>query len=172
MPKELEAKVRVPSHDAVREALRTAGAQRQGSARQVNRFFDTPGRDLKSRGCGLRVRIADNGAALTFKGPFEAGPFKQREELETEVGDGEILTRILLSTGWEVTFEFGKLRETWLLSNCHVELDDVPGLGMFVEVEGPDEATIRDVLSRIGLADLPVIKQGYVELLLTARGPS
>jgi adenylate cyclase class 2 len=170
MGKELEAKVRVESHEPVRARLTAVGAVRAGASGQVNRFLDTADRRLLAAGCGLRLRTADNGAAVTFKGPFEQGPFKLREELETEVGDASVLQGILERLGLQVTFEFHKRRESWTLDGCHVELDSVPGLGEFVEVEGPDEPAIRAVLGKLGLDALPVIKTGYVELLLAQRG--
>ena len=54
-----------------------------------------------------------------------------------------------------------------------VELDELPRLGRFVEVEGPDEATVMRVRADLGLAGLPLIKAGYIALLmddLRARG--
>jgi predicted adenylyl cyclase CyaB len=169
MAEELEAKVQVPALSPVRAALSAAGATRRGASHQLNRFFDTADGALRRRGCGLRIRTADNGASIAFKGPFQPGPFKRREEFETEVADAAAAEAILRGLGLEAVFEFGKHRESWSLDGCFVELDSVPELGEFVEVEGPDEPAIRAVLARLGLDRLPVIRAGYVELLLKAR---
>jgi adenylate cyclase class 2 len=47
-----------------------------------------------------------------------------------------------------------------------VELDELPYLGSFVEVEGPDEATVLAVREQLGLSDRPIVKSSYIALLM------
>lgn len=169
MPKELEAKVRVDGLAPVIAALGAAGATRLGSAGQVNVFYDHPDGRLRSGGCGLRIRTADNGSSVTFKGPLQPGPYKLRDEWETDIGDPAVLEAVFRGLGLREVFRFSKHRESWSLDGCQVDLDDVPELGTFVEVEGPDVASVARVLGRIGLGSAPVIRQGYVELILAER---
>ena len=44
-------------------------------------------------------------------------------------------------------------------------LDDLPGLGSFVEIEGPDDKSITDAQRNLGLADLPHILESYALLV-------
>ena len=50
-----------------------------------------------------------------------------------------------------------------------VELDELPVIGRFVEVEGPDEAAITAVVRRLGLTG-PPITDHYIALV-SARCP-
>jgi len=73
---------------------------------------------------------------------------------------------ILAALGFIEAIRFEKRRETWQLDGCHVELDEVPHLGCYVEIEGPDEPTIRRIQADLGLADRPFILSSYIALLV------
>ena len=60
MPTELEAKMKVGSHDPVRERLRAMGSTFVARIFETNRFFDTPAQGLRGEGKGLRLRINHN----------------------------------------------------------------------------------------------------------------
>jgi adenylate cyclase, class 2 len=138
---ELEAKIKVDSHDDVRASLRRAGATFVGRYVEQNTIFDRADGSLRRSGCGLRVRSVETvegermDATCTFKGPVQASEYKRREEVETRVADAEGLVRVLVAVGFESAVTFEKRRESWRLDGCRVELDDVPLLGTFVEVE-------------------------------------
>ena len=63
------------------------------------------------------------------------------------------------------TLTFQKRRESWRLGECSVELDEVPFLGMYVEIEGPDEHVVMEAREALGLAEQPIIKTAYISLL-------
>ncbi|MFQ5423160.1 MAG: class IV adenylate cyclase [Phycisphaerae bacterium] len=171
MPVELECKVRVEHHTEVRAGLKRAGATWVGRVLETNRLFDRADGSLRSSGCALRVRtvtVLDGSgpdSRLTYKGPQQAGSFKRREEIEVVVEDAAAMVDILGALGLAERFLFEKRRETWALDACTVELDEVPGLGRFVEVEGPDEDTIHRVLGRVGLNGAASIRESYVSML-------
>ena len=175
MPVEIEAKMAVDSFDPVRARLRSVGARRMGERFEVNTFFDTEARSLLAAGEGLRVRMERDVATgrernvITWKGPVQTGALKSREELEFEVGSRDAAVALLGKLGYARTLEFEKRRELWRLGACEVVLDELPGLGKFVEVEGPDEAAVMSARERLGLADRPLIKDGYATLV--SRGP-
>ena len=171
MPVEIEAKMAVPEHEPVREALRRRGARRLKRTNETNVFFDRADHALRARGEGLRLRTnrdADSGEAthvITHKGPLQPGQLKSREETEVTVDDPAATTRLFERLGLGVTLSFEKRRESWELDGCKVELDEVPYLGAFVEIEGPGEAVVMRVRESLGLADRPVIKNSYIGLL-------
>jgi adenylate cyclase class 2 len=184
MPVELEAKMKLvdaTDRDTIAQRLLTADASPIGTFFERNLFFDTPARTLLAADSGLRLRIADvEGAAqpmqvLTFKGPRQAGQLKSREEVELSVADATAAIALLNALGYRQYLMFEKRRRSWSVYPCRVELDEIPHLGHFAEIEGPDEAAILTVRHTLGLADRPLIRQGYVGLLvdhLRQRGQS
>ena len=172
MAVEIEAKMAVSDLDVVRAALRARGAERVGRTDETNIFLDTKGRSLLAADEGLRLRTnrnAETGRAthvITHKGPQQAGAFKNREETELEVPDAADALRLLEKLGLRRTLSFEKRRETWKLGGCKVELDEVPYLGSYVEVEGPGEAEVAKVRDALGLADRPPIKTSYIAMLM------
>lgn len=172
MPIELECKIRVESHASLREKIRDAGARLRKRVLEVNHILDDTGGALRQRGCGLRVRTvtvleghARAAAVLTFKGPLQAGPMRRREETETLLDDGAAMLAILAGLGYVPHVIFEKRRETWELDGCLIELDELPRLGLFVEVEGPDESSISQCLARLGLATVPQTKETYAAMV-------
>ena len=66
-----------------------------GRRLQEDALLDSDDEELRRRRCVLRVRMENGKSRLTFKGPAQPGVMKVREELETVVGDGEMLLRVL-----------------------------------------------------------------------------
>lgn len=170
MPTELELKVRVESHDAVRERLQSLGAEYVGTVIERNTMLDRPDGSLRASGCGLRVRSTsvlnglNPGSKITFKEPSKSSTLKCREEVEVKVENGEDAVAVLEKLGFSRSVEYHKKRERWRLSNCVVELDEPAKLGLFVEIEGPDENTIRDAQKLLGLETFPHIPTSYVQM--------
>lgn len=171
MPTELEAKIPVDAHDAIRDALKIAGATYVGRVLEINHLLDRDDCSLRDAGCGLRVRsiqVLDGdgpGATMTFKGPKQEGEFKKREEHETPVEKPAAALAILRGLGHTRELIFEKRRETWRIADCTIELDELPILGCFVEVEGPTGKAIQAVLTRLNLDAADSVTESYVALL-------
>lgn len=172
MSVELEAKIKVDSHEPIRSALAAAGGQRVGRVLETNHIFDNADRTLLAGGCGLRVREsrAETGdgtsATMTYKGVKLPGPLKQREEIEIAINDAEAGRNLLERLGFVEVLCFQKRRESWRLGECLIELDEVPHLGLYVEIEGPDEPAVRRAQEALGLAGRQTIRRSYVSLLV------
>lgn len=168
---EIEAKMRVPDFAAVRARLVDRGARFVGRYAETNYILDRVDGSLRASGCGLRVRSMDTvegrdvAATMTFKGPVLKSSVKTREEIEIDISDTDTSLSLLTAIGFQTVMSYRKRRERWDLGDCHIELDEVPLLGTFVEVEGPDEAAVRKARRRIGLGDEPHIRTGYVRML-------
>jgi adenylate cyclase class 2 len=175
MSEEIEAKMRLESPEAVRRRIEEAGAEPLGAVLERNNFFDTPLASLRSSDQGLRLRVfrplrvADPDAAertvMTHKGPRRPGPLKRREETELDVSDSLKARAMLMALGFVPTLSFEKKRESWSLEGCRVELDELPEIGWFVEVEGPDETAIERVRSALGLGETPLVNESYARLV-------
>jgi adenylate cyclase class 2 len=60
---------------------------------------------------------------------------KLREELETVVGNGTLLVRLLEELGFHVWFRYEKYREEFALGDVVIAVDETP-VGTYVELEG------------------------------------
>lgn len=172
MPHEIEIKIQVDAHDAVRQRLRERGAEPHGQILEINRIFDNAEHTLLATDRGLRIRECRGPrghlarALLTYKGPKDPGPVKRREEIEVTIDDPAAAGALLEALGYAETVHFEKRRESWLLAGCEVELDEVPYLGCFVEIEGPDEPAIQRVRDEIGLGGSALVARSYIGLLV------
>src|SRR5512141_3505315 len=94
-PLEREVKLRFDSADQAREAVLAAGASPLlGRRLQEDSLLDTDDEQLRRRRCVLRVRMECGKSRVTCKGPVQPSAVKTREEVETVVGDGEVLLRV------------------------------------------------------------------------------
>jgi adenylate cyclase, class 2 len=170
MPIEIEAKMKCDDLEVVRVALRAAGAVFVGRRFEVNVFFDTASGELKNKDVGVRVRsmrdeAGDTRIVMTYKGPKSAGPIKAREEIEFGVDDLDAASIFLARLGFAQTLRFEKRRESWTLHGCDVELDELPVLGTFVEIEGASEDQIMAVRQILGLGAVELTTRGYASMV-------
>jgi adenylate cyclase, class 2 len=167
---EVEVKFLAPDLLAIRERLLAAGATLT-HPRQLERNlrFDTPGEALRQRGQLLRLR-QDSVARLTFKGAFAAqasSEAKVREELEVTVSDFERMGAILSRLGLAPLQVYEKYRETFVLQEVEVVLDELP-FGNFVELEG-DEQDLRRAAAALGLSWATRILDNYLSLMARVK---
>lgn len=172
MAVEIEAKMAVPDLDAVRAKLRELNAESAGKIFETNAFFDTEDRSLLAADEGLRLRrnlnetTGSDEHVITYKGPRQHGQLKSREEVEVTVASSEDATQLLERLGFVRMLTFEKRRDSWKLGGCKVELDELPFLGNFVEVEGPADDVVLKVREQLGLADRPIVRSSYIALLM------
>ena len=139
---EREIKLRFDSVEAARAAVLAAGATPVRSRRlQEDCLLDTADDVLHQRRCVLRVRMESGKSLLTFKGPVQPSSMKVRQELETVIGDGPLLVRILEELGFRVWFRYQKYREEFALDDVIVAIDETP-VGVFIEIEGGDRGIV------------------------------
>ncbi len=167
---EIEVKFRVSDPAAMREALRAAGAKPAGEVLEHNTYFDTPDGELRADDCGLRIRTTQTPAGqtrhiLTFKGPRREGPLKIRPEEEVSVETPGAAAAVLADLDYHRTLCFNKRRQSFQLGGARIELDELPELGFFLEIEADDERTLLAARDRLGLADEPTVTDTYIALV-------
>lgn len=130
---------------------------------EVNLRFDTTDGELSRQFRVLRLR-QDDAARLTYKGPgeFQEG-VRVRQEIEFTVGDFDAARRLLEALGYHVALMYEKFRTTYELEGVHITLDEMP-YGTFIEIEGPDPASIRQVQDRLGLDWERRVPESYTAL--------
>jgi adenylate cyclase class 2 len=169
MSHEIEAKIKVDALEPIALRLGESGARFMADQVQSDAYFTDTDGALKKRGCGLRLRTETAGGQtayfLTFKGPRQQSQYKSRSEYQTRVANGAAAAKILEGLGYRTLLTVVKTRRLWKLDGCEVCLDDVPPLGTFVEVEGPDEKTIFAVLTKLAIHDKPHIPHSYSSMM-------
>jgi len=165
---EIELKLKVGSLPEVEQKLAELGAEFLAEQLQTDYLFDDANAALTTTDRCLRLRRQSVAGSerffLTYKGAKEKSNFKKRQEIETEIIEAESTKKLLSALGYEKVLVVEKKRRLWKLGGCSVALDQLPLLGTFVEIEGPDDETITDVQQRLGFADLPHIAKSYAQL--------
>ena len=173
MPVEIEAKIKVETLYPIRTQLEELGAKFVADYMENNVIFDTEDRSLLAADKGLRVRSAKNVqngeeiCTVTYKGPRRHGPLKSRPETEMRVESFTAAIELLEALKFTQVLLFEKKRQSWEIGGCKVELDELPYLGCYVEVEGPSEMAVQQVQEKLGLGQRPIVKTAYVGLMMT-----
>jgi adenylate cyclase class 2 len=195
MAQETEIKLKISDLKAFQRALKRIGAKDSGLGRvhEMNVIFDTPEGRLGKRGQLLRIRTETrrtrakrNGGRvkerflLTFKRPTvpqqvglaeqpEDGAYKVREEIEVEVKEAAILSKIFEVLGMRGWFRYEKYRTTYRIGGSKrwskgllIEVDETP-IGVFAELEGPPDAIDR-AAEKLGFSQRDYVLRNYLTL--------
>ncbi|HWR25908.1 MAG TPA: class IV adenylate cyclase [Methanosarcina sp.] len=173
---EVEVKVRA-DHSKVRSILEKLGAKKIGVEHQSDIYFAAPHRDFAKTDEALRIRSFDGKSVLTYKGPKLDGVSKTREELETPA-DEVSTTRILNALGFSKAEIVRKTREVFKAEEITICLDEVEGLGEFLELEITVEnereleasrAKLFELLKQFGFGKKDSIRTSYLEMVLEKK---
>jgi adenylate cyclase, class 2 len=161
--KEIEIKFRIEDPRALKRKLRDAGFRLvTKQTHEMNTLYDLPGEVLRSRRQLLRLRQYGSDWKLTHKAGKRTGRHSSREELETEVSDGEKMDLILRALGYEPSFRYEKYRAEWTDGKGQVVLDETP-IGNFGEIEGPSR-WIDTTAKKLGVFEDDYITNNYAGL--------
>ena len=173
---EIEVKLKVDSLPEVERKLAELGAEFLAEQLQTDFLFDDANSALITTDRCLRLRKQSIAGSerffLTYKGAKEKSNFKKRQEIEIEIIEADATKKLLSALGYDKVMVVEKKRRLWQLGGCSVALDQLPLLGDFVEIEGPDDETIADVQQRLSLADLTHIPKSYAQLTKEERDRS
>lgn len=175
MSMEVEAKAYCEDLLEFERKIRDFGAEFSNEVEQVDTYFNHPARDFAQTDEALRIRMVGQKATFTYKGPKIDNLTKTREEIKVELEDEEVLKEILLKLGFVEVGTVRKVRRKYMFNDLKICLDEVDGLGSFVELEvevpGDDQYKIDRIRSEIlkklnewGLAKIE--RKSYLELLL------
>lgn len=181
---EVELKFALPDLTVVRARLDARGVVWQSPQREIDQYFQHPGRDFRATDEAVRLRSIGEENRLTYKGPKLDAETKTRREIEFAIGPGTENRRLALewlsAVGFMPVAEVAKTRTLGTLyaspREVTVSLDSVESLGEFIELEvlvqaDELEAAKADLLSiaaSLGLENSE--RRGYLNLLLMQRG--
>jgi len=165
---EVEVKARAP--EDIAERIAALGATLLVVENHHDLYFNSPLRDFRFSDEALRIRIKEEGARLTYKGPKLDKTTKSRLEMTVKIDDPLQMEQILSSLGFVLSAQVRKQRTKYSCEGAVLALDEVEGLGRFVEVEAKGEGDYEEqrqkvlsILSRLGQHES--IRSSYLELL-------
>lgn len=167
MARNVEIKARVASLQAVEARARTVADQGPFELRQDDTFFACPAGRLK-----LRELAPDEGQLIYYERADVAGP-KLSSYFIAPTHDPAAL-RGTLGRALPVIGRVRKRRRLYLAGTTRIHLDEVEGLGSFVELEvaladtdavADGERIARDLLRALGVPDEDLVEGAYLDLM-------
>ena len=150
--KEIEAKILDIDKSAIEKKLLALGAQKIFDGKIDFRYFDFPGGALRKKGIILRLRKKGDYGELTVKSNFvRTRGAKTSTEDEIKV-DFDSARKILLALGYCETSKTIKHRVEYELGAVKFEIDKLPGIPWFLEIEAPSSIKINDMAEAVGYA--------------------
>jgi adenylate cyclase class 2 len=173
---EYEMKIRVGSLQPLRARLGSLAIRPDTCHTERDLYFNSPIRDFGRTDEALRIRSTEEGTSLTYKGPkIGLLGVKAREEIIVSVDPKDEMEEILSRLGFTRTAVVEKTRETYRVEGTFVALDEVKGLGSFVEIEAPSGLGEEEAIALINKVrgELEVTGEetplSYLELIIATR---
>lgn len=178
--KGIEIEVRFPlkNPDAVVRFL-NANGEPVGETVQTDSYFTPQHRDFLGVEFPyewLRLRETDKGCSITYKHfhPENTEKTDYCDEFETKIDDIVALRRIFDALDFKVLVVVEKRRSRWTFRNTDVAIDNVKGLGSFIELEAlagfedpkKDKDELYSVLRNLGAEVGEEEDRGYPYMLL------
>jgi predicted adenylyl cyclase CyaB len=172
MPRNIEIKARISSVDALLPKVRLVAEQGPWEIRQDDRYFACAGGRLK-----LRVDAEGAGELIFYRRSEQLSP-RQSFYLRSAIPDPGALRELLAQAFGEVG-RIEKQRTLFLRGRTRIHLDQVTGLGHFLELEvvlaehEPPADGVREaheLLRQLGLDPAQLIAGSYLDLLADQQG--
>jgi predicted adenylyl cyclase CyaB len=169
MPKNIEIKARVSDFAALNARAAELGDGPVLELRQVDTFFHTAQGRLK-----LRVESAGRGQLIYYLRPDETGPKASYYEIYPTRDPAAL--KAILSTSFGVRGEVRKIRRLYRVGQTRIHLDQVEGLGDFMELEvvlapgqneSEGEVIAHNLLAGLGIEPAALVRGAYLDLLET-----
>jgi predicted adenylyl cyclase CyaB len=163
----VEIKARLHDVDSIRARAEALADSPPIVIGQTDTFFPCPNARLK-----LRVFDDGSGELIRYERPDTAGPKESRYDI-ARIPEAEPL-RAVLSAALGTRCVVRKRRVLYVVGQTRVHLDDVDGLGAFLELEvvlrsgqstTEGEVVARDLMARLGITPDDLVAQAYADLL-------
>lgn len=134
---------------------------------QLDEYYDTSDGQLKKQDLVIRIRTNGKKKMIALKSPRVelASGMSSRIELEFFSAEEETVHTQLLKQGLYPHEAAEKERWTFFHQECEIVLDKLPFIGSFIEIEGPSEAAIQDIITLLNLSAFQIVRKNYGELM-------
>jgi len=172
---EVESKYKSPGNEKIEKALLRLGAKKISTQSMEDVYFAHPSRDFGKTDEALRLRKHDAGSELTYKGPrMKTDNSKAREEVTLKTDNPLTAQRIVERLGFKEFLIVKKTRSSYVLDKLRVDVDNVDGLGEYVELEvlteSPERAASLLELARKELDLEKLEPRTYLEMIVEKQG--
>lgn len=167
MPSNIEIKAHARNFEEIRERAEVLSDRPVEVISQEDVFFHVEQGRLK-----LRYLAPDRGQLIYYSRPDLEGP-KRSEYHIYETGDPGSL-RQLLELAYGIRGLIRKTRHLFLVGQTRIHLDEVEGLGTFVELEvvmapgqsdAEGQAIAEDLINKLGVQRSDLLEGAYIDLL-------
>lgn len=171
MGRNIELKARVTNPDAVEMRARALADQGPFELQQDDTFFACARGRLKLRQLG-----ADEGQLIFYQRPDAAGPTLSEYVIAPTVTPAPLHAALAAALG--TVGRVRKRRRLYIVGNTRIHLDDVAGLGSFLELEvvlaegqstAEGVATAHRLFEELGVPSSALVEGAYVDLLPPAE---
>ena len=167
MPNNIEIKAKLRHPDAVANTAKALSDTDLNVLEQRDTFFYAPSCRLK-----LREFSDGTGELISYLRPDTKDPTGSEYSISSTNNPAELRTVLTMALG--VRGEVIKTRRLYISGRTRIHLDDVQGLGHYMELEvvmnagdsndgGVQEA--QDLMNRLGIEASDLVDQAYIDLL-------
>jgi predicted adenylyl cyclase CyaB len=164
-----EIKAKCIHTEPVRQILKEHGAVSKGTDFQTDTYFDVRNGRLK-----LREGNVEN--ALIYYERDNTATAKQSRVVLHKIKEASVSLKEVLLASHAVKVVVKKKREIYFIGNVKFHIDEVEGLGSFVEIEAIDEEGIREYaqlkkqcqayMDLLGISEADLLTHSYSDILL------
>ncbi len=167
MPSNIEIKARARNFDEIRRRAEGLSHEPVETIPQEDIFFHTPRGRLK-----LRILSEDRAQLIYYTRPDQEGP-KRSDYHISYTSDPANLKRVL-ELAYGIRGVVRKTRFLYLIGQTRVHLDDVEGLGQFMELEvvmreGQNDlegqSIAEELMTSLGVEPRDLLEGAYMDLL-------
>lgn len=171
MPANIEIKAHARNFDEIRRRAEALSDQPMQVLPQEDTFFHTAQGRLK-----LRILSANHGQLIYYTRPDREGP--KRSDYHISLTSDPANLKRVLELAYGIRGVVRKTRYLYLVGQTRVHLDDVEGLGQFMELEvvlregqsdADGQAIAEELMARLGVERGDLVEGAYMDLLDAAH---
>lgn len=181
---EVEVKIFINNISDLEHDLITLGFEKGELWTEKDVYFDNEARQITNADGALRIRSCENmqdhksQAYLTYKGPKMDDVSMTRNEFETEIFSVDNGKEILNALGYTFAFQVNKNRQYYYYQDISACIDQVLGLGDFLELEilvaKEEEKTealerLLNIICQLGYQKDDLICSSYLSMLINKQ---
>ncbi|MEK6899929.1 MAG: class IV adenylate cyclase [Nanoarchaeota archaeon] len=148
--REIEIKILEIDLPSTISKLEKLGAKKTFEGEMSAIYYDYEDRSLSGKGRLLRLRKKGEKSELTFKEKITQTDAKVMDELEVIVDDFDLTQAILKKLGLKEVKSAQKYRISYSIGAVHFELDTLPGIPTFLEIEAPSLDILKSYVLKLG----------------------